>query len=55
MDVFHQAEVGDWRFKCVRQFGAVWCQSGCRGVRVSVLIPDDAFLSKIIEGAFSDR
>jgi len=55
VDVLHQNEVGDWHFKYARQFGAVWYQSGCLGVRVSSLITHHAFLRKVIEGTFGDR
>jgi hypothetical protein len=33
-DIQYQVEVGDCEFKWARQYGAVWRQSGCLGVRV---------------------
>ncbi len=38
VDATHETEVGDWRFKCVREYGAVWYQTGCLGVSISSLI-----------------
>ena len=36
VNVLHQNEVGDWTFKCAREYGPVWYQSGCLGVRFSL-------------------
>jgi hypothetical protein len=46
VDAIHQNEVGDWGFKCARQYGAVWYQSGCLGVSISSLIPATCFWSE---------
>lgn len=55
VDVLHQSEVGDWMFRCARQYGAVWRQSGCLGVRIFWPMFYHAFLNIAIEGPFGGR
>jgi len=31
VDAQYETEVGDWSFKCMHEYGAVWHQSGCLG------------------------
>jgi len=46
VDAIHQNEVGDWGFKCARQYGAVWYQSGCLG-RDRLVVADPKALQYI--------
>ena len=55
MDAQYETEVGDWSFKCMHEYGAVWNQSGCLGVSVSGLISYRALMSKNLARSFGDR
>ncbi len=55
VDARYETEVGDWSFKCMHEYGAVWHQSGCLGVSVSSLISYRALLSKNLARSFGDR